>query len=299
MSSTDDAASDTPGRLPTYFISHGGGPWPWLVEQMPGDFGPLQRSLEAIPEELGARPRAILAVSGHWETSEFTVQTNPQPPMLYDYGGFPDFTYHVQYPAPGSPPVAERVVSLLDDAGIPARRDATRGFDHGVFAPFVVAYPEADVPILQMSIQRGYDPARHLAVGRALAPLRDEGVLIVGSGFSYHNLAMFGPAAERPSREFEAWLTDTLVERPVHERSAALLEWERAPSARASHPAADHLIPLMVAVGAAEGDAGFRTYFQPDFMGSITSSSYRFGTPPTVHGDATVTGAVAAPGGHR
>lgn len=287
------------GRLPTYFISHGGGPWPWLVDQMPGDFGPLQRSLEAIPEELGPRPRAILAVSGHWETSEFTVQTNPRPPMLYDYGGFPEFTYHVQYPAPGSPEVAEQVVTLLGDADIPVHRDGDRGFDHGVFAPFVVAYPEADVPILQLSIQRGYDPARHLAVGRALAPLRDEGVLIVGSGFSFHNLAMFGPAAERPSREFEAWLTDTLVDGPVDERSAALIDWERAPSARTSHPAADHLIPLMVAVGAAEDDAGVRTYFQPDFMGSVTSASYRFGALPVTDAPDPAEGAVAASGGHR
>lgn len=272
----------TTQRLPTYFISHGGGPWPWLVDQMPGDFGPLQRSLEAIPAELGARPRAILAVSGHWETPEFTVQTSPRPPMLYDYGGFPEFTYHVQYPAPGSPEVAEQVIALLDGAGIPAHRDAERGFDHGVFAPFVVAYPEADVPILQLSIQRGHHPAAHLAVGRALAPLRDEGVLIVGSGFSYHSLAMFGPAAATPSREFESWLTDTLVHGPASERSAALLDWEQAPSARASHPAADHLIPLMVAVGAAEDEPGTRTYHQRDFMGSITSASYRFGNVPTV-----------------
>jgi aromatic ring-opening dioxygenase catalytic subunit (LigB family) len=289
----------TTERLPTYFISHGGGPWPWLVDQMPGDFGPLQRSLEAIPAELGARPRAILAVSGHWETPEFTVQTNPRPPMLYDYGGFPEFTYHVQYPAPGSPEVAEQVVALLDRAGIPARRDAARGFDHGVFAPFVVAYPEADVPILQLSIQRGYDPSAHLAVGRALAPLRDEGVLIVGSGFSYHNLALFGPAAERPSREFEAWLTDVLVDGPVGGRSAALIDWERAPSARASHPAADHLIPLMVAVGAAEHEPGTRTYHQHDFMGSITSASYRFGAAPTADGDLSTAAAVAAPDARR
>jgi aromatic ring-opening dioxygenase catalytic subunit (LigB family) len=299
MSTIPDPAARTSGRLPTYFISHGGGPWPWLVDQMPGDFGPLQRSLEAIPAELATTPRAILAISGHWETTEFTVQTNPRPPMLYDYGGFPEFTYHVQYPAPGSPEVAERVVTLLGDTGIPVRRDGDRGYDHGVFAPFVVAYPRADVPILQLSIQRGYDPATHLAVGRALAPLRDEGVLIVGSGFSFHNLAMFGPAAERPSREFEAWLTDTLVDGPVGTRSDALLDWERAPSARTSHPAADHLIPLMVAVGAAEDEPGTRTYHQRDFMGSVTSASYRFGAVPSAVDDASEAAAVAAPEGRR
>jgi len=267
-------------RLPTYFISHGGGPWPWLVDQMPGDWSKLQRSLEAIPHDLGVTPRAILAVSGHWEEPEFTVQTHPNPPMYYDYGGFPEFTYRIQYPAPGSPEVAARVGDLLDDAGIPVRFDGQRGFDHGVFAPFYVAYPLADVPILQLSIKKGYDPEEHLAAGRAIAPLRDEGVLIVGSGFTYHNLRDFGPGGGRASKEFEAWLTDALVASEPGERSKRLLDWERAPSARASHPAEDHLIPLMVAVGAAEDEEGVRTYHEDDFMGSLTSASYRFGPLP-------------------
>jgi aromatic ring-opening dioxygenase catalytic subunit (LigB family) len=269
-------------RLPTYFISHGGGPWPWIKDQLPGDWGPLERSLQAIPRELGVTPRAILAVSGHWEAPEFTVQTHPHPPMYYDYGGFPDFTYRIQYPAPGSPEVAARVVELLDGAGIPNATDAARGFDHGVFAPFFVAYPDADVPILQLSLQHGYDPAAHLAVGRALAPLRDEGVLIVGSGFSYHNLGEFGPNGAVASAGFEAWLTNAVVDRPVTDRTEALLEWDQAPYARASHPAEDHLIPLMVAVGAAEDERGVRTYYDTEFFGgSLTSASYRFGpTPP-------------------
>jgi aromatic ring-opening dioxygenase catalytic subunit (LigB family) len=267
-------------RLPTYFISHGGGPWPWIEDQMPGDFGPLRRSLEAIPRDLGVTPRAILMVSGHWEERDFTVQSGANPPMLYDYGGFPEFTYHVQYPAPGAPDVAERVVGLLDTAGIPVRTDARRGFDHGVFAPLVVAYPDADVPVLQLSLRRGYDPGEHLAAGRAIAPLRDEGVLIVGSGFTYHNLRVFGPGAERPSREFEGWLSEVLVDGPVAARSDRLVEWERAPGARASHPAEDHLVPLMVAVGAAEDETGVRTYRESAFMGSITSASYRFGPLP-------------------
>ncbi len=264
-------------RLPTYFISHGGGPWPWIKDQMPGDLSNLEASLQAIPHELGVTPRAILAVSGHWEQSEFTVQTHPNPPMLYDYGGFPEFTYHIQYPAPGAPDVASRVGELLGDADIPVRYDDRRGFDHGVFAPLYVSYPNADVPILQLSIKHGYDPAAHLAAGRAIAPLRDEGIVIIGSGLSYHNLRDFGPTGAVASREFDGWLTETLVDAPLTERSARLLEWDRAPSARHSHPAEDHLIPLMVAVGAAEGDRGVRTYHEDAFMGSITSSSYRFG----------------------
>ncbi|HRE01438.1 MAG TPA: class III extradiol ring-cleavage dioxygenase, partial [Ilumatobacteraceae bacterium] len=132
--------------------------------------------LQDIPAGLGGvTPRAILMVSGHWETTDFTVQTHPNPPMLYDYGGFPEFTYHVQYPAPGAPDVAARAADLLRAAGWPVGEDAERGFDHGVFAPLVVAYPDADVPVVQLSIKRSFDPAEHLAAGRALAPLRDEG----------------------------------------------------------------------------------------------------------------------------
>lgn len=275
----------TEQRLPTYFISHGGGPWPWIIDQMPGDWTKLQRSLQDIPRELGVTPRAILAVSGHWEEPELTVQTHPNPPMYYDYGGFPEFTYHVKYPAPGSPEVAARVGELLDGAGIAVRYDDRRGFDHGVFAPFVVAYPDADVPILQLSIKKSYDPAEHLAAGRALAPLRDEGVLIVGSGFTFHNLAIFGPAGARPSAEFDGWLSEALVDASPAERTQRLLRWESAPSARVAHPAEDHLIPLMVAVGAAEDEAGVRTYHEDDFMGFLSSSSFRFGPTPSSAGE--------------
>ena len=264
-------------RLPTYFISHGGGPWPWLMDDMPGDWSELHRSLRTLPADVGVTPRAVLVISGHWETPELTVQTNPQPPMLYDYGGFPEFTYHVQYPAPGSPEVAARVAELLSGAGIAVAEDAERGYDHGVFSPFVVVYPDADVPILQLSIIKGYDPEAHLAAGRALAPLRDEGVLIVGSGFTYHNLRQFGPSAAVPSKQFDDWLTAALVDVAPAERTSRLLEWETAPSARIAHPAEDHLVPLMVAVGAAESDEGTRIYHEDDFMGGIASSSYRFG----------------------
>jgi len=264
-------------RLPTYFISHGGGPWPWIKDQMPFDLSVLEASLQAMPGEIGVTPRAVLAVSAHWEEPEFTVQTNSHPPMVYDYGGFPEFTYHITYPAPGSPEVAGRVAELLDTAGLAVQQDPVRGFDHGVFAPFVVVYPEADVPIVQLSIKHGYDPVAHLALGRALAPLRDEGVLIVGSGLSYHNLRLLGPAGETPSRQFDGWLTHALVDADPAERTSALLAWEQAPSARVAHPSADHLIPLMVAVGAAEQDPGVRTYHETSMMGSVTASSFRFG----------------------
>lgn len=264
-------------RLPTYFISHGGGPWPWIKDTMPWDMSVLEDSLIAMPREIGVTPRAVLMISGHWEAPEFTVQTNPNPPMVYDYGGFPEFTYHISYPAPGSPEVAARVAELLGAAGIAVREDPRRGFDHGVFAPLVVSWPDADVPVLQLSLRHGYDPEQHLAAGRALAPLRDEGVLIVGSGLSYHNLGLFGPGARRPSAEFDAWLGETLIDSDPALRTKRLHEWETAPSARVAHPREDHLVPLMVAVGAAEDEPAVRTYYETEFAGSITASSFRFG----------------------
>lgn len=268
----------TDDRLPTYYISHGGGPWPWIKDLMPGDWSVLESSLRDIPRQVGVTPRAVLAVSGHWEEPRFTVQTHPNPPMIYDYGGFPEFTYSIQYPAPGAPDVAARITGLLDDAEIPNAADRDRGFDHGVFAPLYVMYPDAEVPVLQLSLKSGYDPGEHLAVGRALAPLRDEGVLIVGSGFSYHNLAAMGPAGVEPSRRFAEWLNDTLVVGPVSGRADHLLAWDQAPGARQSHPAEDHLIPLMVAAGAAGHDRGTRVYHETNVMDAgITSSSFAFG----------------------
>lgn len=265
-------------RLPTYFISHGGGPWPWIKDLMPVDWSGLEASLRAIPREIGIEPEAVLVVSAHWEEPEFTVQTSANPPMLYDYGGFPEFTYHLSYPAPGSPAVAERVAELLAGAGIAVGRDDQRGFDHGMFAPLFVSWPDADVPMFQLSLRRGLDPAEHLAVGRALAPLRDEGVLILGSGFpSFHDLRAFGPQSADAARAFDGWLTDTLVGRTGEERSARLVGWEAAPAARIAHPREEHLLPAMVAVGAAEGDDGVLQYHEDDFMGWMSSSGYRFG----------------------
>jgi len=267
--------SDT--RLPTYFISHGGGPWPWMKEQMGGAYDRLEAALAGMPADIGRTPRAVLLVSAHWEAPRFTVQTSPAPGMLYDYGGFPDFTYHINYPAPGAPDVAVRVRELLERAGIASGEDAARGFDHGMFAPMAVIYPRADVPVLQLSLKTGLAPAEHLALGRALAPLRDEGVLIVGSGLSYHNLRAFGPAAKAPSAAFDAWLESTLAIADAATRSATLAAWERAPAARLAHPREEHLLPMMVALGAAEDEVATRVYHERDFFGGITVSSYRLG----------------------
>jgi aromatic ring-opening dioxygenase catalytic subunit (LigB family) len=266
----------TTTRMPTYFLSHGGGPWPWLTGPIRDGMAQLEESLRNLPTELPAAPTAILMVSGHWEAPTFTVQTNPNPPMVYDYGGFPEHTYSIQYPSPGSPALAARVVELLTGAAIEVAEDPHRGYDHGMYAPLAAAWPDADIPVVQLSIKHGYDPDEHLAVGRALAPLRDEGILIVGSGLSYHNLRLMGAGSKEPSRQFDAWLGDTVVERIGTERTARLLQWDRAPSARVSHPEEDHLIPLMVVVGASEHDPAVRTYHQHDFFGYATASSFRF-----------------------
>lgn len=263
-------------RLPTYFISHGGGPWPWVKDLIPFDVRDLEESLQSIPGQVGD-PTAVLCVTAHWEAPTFTVGTAAQPPMLYDYGGFPDFTYRLRYPAPGHPGVAARVLELLGSAGIPATEDSQRGYDHGTFVPLFVAWPDARVPVVQMSIKWGFDPEDHLAVGRALTPLRDEGVLIVGSGLSYHNLRRFGPDAAEPSRQFDDWLYRAMEADP-DTRTKELISWEQAPAARTCHPREDHLLPLMVALGAAEGEQALRNYHGS--MGGALASGYRFGALP-------------------
>ncbi|TAF70643.1 MAG: dioxygenase, partial [Curvibacter sp.] len=184
-------------RLPTYFISHGGGPWPWMAD-MRQMLASLDTALADMPRQIGRTPKAILMVTAHWEERAFTLGSNPAPGMVYDYGGFPAHTYSVVYPAPGAPELAVRVQSLLQAAGLPVALDPQRGYDHGTFVPLAVMYPDAKVPVLQMSLRAGLDPAEHMALGRALAPLRDEDVLIVGSGLSYHNLRNFGPGGTAP-----------------------------------------------------------------------------------------------------
>jgi len=269
-------------RLPTYFLSHGGGPWPWMTGDFRRNFDKLEQSLIEMRAELGDVPKAILVVSGHWEERSFSVSSAVRPGMVYDYYGFPEYLYRISYAAPGSPELAQRVRDLLVAAGIEARLDPNRGFDHGTFSLMKPLYPEEDIPVVQLSLDSQFEPAAHLAAGRAIAPLRDEGVLIVGSGLSYHNLgAMRGSAGHEPSRRFDAWLQRTLVHaRTPDERMGRLIDWERAPSARAAHPREDHLLPLMVAVGAAAGEPGAATYHQTDFAGGITASSFRFGIPP-------------------
>jgi aromatic ring-opening dioxygenase catalytic subunit (LigB family) len=262
--------------FPTYYLSHGGGPWPFMKDQFGTTYDRLDASLRDIPRQIGVTPQAVLVVTAHWEGPEFLISASPRPPMIYDYSGFPPHTYQVRYPAPGAPALAERVKALLDGAGQPARLDHQRGFDHGTFSVLYPIWPDASVPVVQLSLRSDYDPLTHVEAGRALAPLRSEGVLIVGSGLSYHNLRQFGPAGTEPARQFDAWLRQCMSLEPA-ERLARLLDWERAPAARQAHPQEDHLLPLMVALGAAEQEAASTVYHEDDFFGALAVSSFRFG----------------------
>ena len=265
--------------LPTYFISHGGGPWTHMKTHVGNMYDALEASLQDIPRQLGGtKPRAVLVVSGHWEEAEFTIMSGTRPPMIYDYQGFPAHTYEIRYDAPGSPEIAARARELLEAAGVHAALNRERGYDHGTFVPLYAMYPDADVPVLQLSIKRGYDPRTHLAAGRTLAPLRNEGVLIIGSGLSYHNLRQMGPAAHDASKAFDDWLYETLSESDPKKRLERLVSWHRAPAARVAHPREDHLIPLMVALGAAENEIACRIYNEDAFFGGVVVSSYRFGS---------------------
>ena len=267
-------------RFSTLFIPHGGGPCFFMdpPPTHPTLWDKMAAYLRGIDGSLGVRPKAVLVISGHWDTAIPTVNTSLPHTLLFDYYGFPEHTYRLTYPASGSAAVAARVRELLAENGTPSDEDAQRGLDHGVFVPFKLIYPNADVPIVQLSLQSDLDPATHLAVGRALAPLRDEGVLIVGSGMSFHNLRSFfvdDPRVNRSAEEFDEWLNDVVTASQGNHRAAKLKAWQQAPGAVASHPTPEHLLPLLVAAGAAEGDVATRTY--SDRLMGKPISGFQFG----------------------
>jgi aromatic ring-opening dioxygenase catalytic subunit (LigB family) len=251
----------TTSRLPVAYIPHGGGPWPF-VDMGFGDRAELDALagyLRGLATLAPVKPKAVLAVSAHWEERVPTVMTGERPPLLFDYYGFPPESYKLTWPAPGDAALAARTRALLEGAGFATGADAERGFDHGTFVPLKLTYPDADMPTVQLSLKRGLDPAEHIAMGRALAPLRDEGVLIVGSGMSYHNLRAFGAAGRGPAEAFDAWLRDAIAQEPA-ERARRLTQWSSAPAARQAHPREEHLLPLMVVAGAALEDRGTTAY---------------------------------------
>jgi aromatic ring-opening dioxygenase catalytic subunit (LigB family) len=230
--------------------------------------------LAGLAATLPAPPKALLVVSGHWEEAAFTATTAERPELIFDYYGFPEHTYRLTWPAPGDPALAARATELLQQAGLPAATSAGRGVDHGVFVPLKVAFPGAEIPAGALSRSGSLDPALHLDAGRALATLRDEGVLIVASGMSFHNLrGYFLPETAKRARAFDQWLTDA-IESPAQQRNALLTRWRNAPFAVYSHPREEHLLPLMVAAGAG-GDAPGTRIFTDEPMGAQISA-YRF-----------------------
>ena len=241
-------------RMPSLYLPHGGGPAFFMRDGMRDMFRPMEAFLAQVHTQLPVKPSAILVVTAHWEADVATFTGAAQPELIYDYYGFPPETYSLAYGAPGAPALAERAAALLDAAGNPAKVDPSYGWDHGVFIPLKVMFPQAKIPVLAMSLKAGLDPSAHVAMGAALRPLRDEGVLIVGSGMSYHNLrGLLGGGGMQASVQFDAWLDQALAG-DAAQRADALAQWSRAPSGRAAHPREEHLIPLMVASGAG-GDA--------------------------------------------
>ncbi len=244
------------------YLSHGGGPLPLL--QDPGHTE-LVATLQRIAAEL-PRPDAILVISAHWENDVATVTAGAQPRLIYDYSGFPPESYAIEYPCPGAPALAQQVHRALTEHGVTARLDAGRGFDHGLFVPLKLMYPEADIPCVQLSLLHSLDAADHLAMGRALRHVAWDNLLVIGSGFSFHNMRAFHQAdfnnADVKNAAFDAWLNAVVSDGTISEavREQQLLNWDGAAHARFCHPREEHLLPLHVCYAAAgkRCDASFK-----------------------------------------
>lgn len=236
---------------------------------------PMQDYLAGLIASLPERPRALLIISGHWESPDFAVHRGERPELLFDYYGFPPHTYSLRWDASGAPELADRAAQLLRGAGFPVAGESERGWDHGIFVPMKVALPRADIPVAQLSLRADLDPAAHIAAGRALEPLRDEGVLIVGSGMSFHNLRVRGEQATAPSILWDNALEAAVTDPDPARRAARVSDWGELPEARFAHPREEHLLPLMVALGAG-GDDPAALDHRSTVLG-WTVSAYRFG----------------------
>lgn len=232
------------------YIPHGGGPLPILGHE---GHTHMVEFLKTIPKTLG-KPEAAVIISAHWEEKVPTLTAHASPTLFYDYYGFPPETYEIEYSAPGSPPLAEEILALLKARGIGAALDRKRGFDHGMFIPMMLMYPGATIPCVQLSLTRNLNPEAHIAVGKALSGLNGKNLLILGSGFSFHNMNAFGAAGpDHRNIEFDHWLIQTCTDPDItrEEREKRLIEWEKAPHARYCHPREEHLLPLHVCMGMA------------------------------------------------
>lgn len=241
-------------KFPTVFINHGGGPLPLLGRQQDLVESMKEVVQNFLPKE---RPKAIVVMSAHWESNPIKITSASNPKMYYDYYGFPPETYEYSYPAPGSPDLAKRIQRLLNDNNLASQLDEKRGYDHGVYVPLMIVYPEADIPVVSVSLHDSLDAELNMQIGQSLAPLREEGILIMGSGYSFHNMkAFFNPSKEtlKGSRDCNEWLKDTILGKESNYLEK-LKKWDEAPGGRISHPREEHLIPLLMAAAAGGEDA--------------------------------------------
>lgn len=260
-------------RPAVLFLSHGGGPLPLLAD--PGH-AELVANLNALSEKI-KKPATIIVISAHWEETKINITHAEYPDLIYDYSGFPAESYDITYPAAGNPPLANALFSILNANGITTELNDNRGFDHGMFVPLKIMYPDADIPCIQVSLLKNLDPFAHIKLGEALAELSDKDVLIIGSGFSFHNMRAFFTPQTPESRQmndvFAAWLTETCASTALDEniRKERLINWEQAPFARYCHPREEHLLPLHVCYGAAGRAAA--EVFEFNILG-IKASAY-------------------------
>ena len=264
--------TDVTGNLSSVlFIPHGGGPMPLFDHEGHQE---LISFLKSITGEL-CDPSAILLISAHWEESKATITGGELPELIYDYYGFPKDAYEVEYPVPGHTVLAKRVHDLLQHHGIESDIDYQRGFDHGMYVPLKLMYPDATIPCIQLSLVNSLNPKQHIEIGKALSELREDNVLIIGSGFSFHNLNAFRSTEEfgdDKNEAFEQWLIDTCIDKSLSsaEREQRLINWSGAPYARYCHPREEHLIPLHVCYGLAGTDA--KLVFEGNVIGKKTSA---------------------------
>jgi len=274
--------NQAPRLAPAIFISHGGGPC-FFMEG--GSFTAIDKNSDVAQfyrdfakNFIPVKPKAIVIVSAHWEEATFHITSNPSPKLLFDYYGFPDFTYKLTYPAKCDVDLSKRIQAMLKDGNVPSNLDPNRDWDHGVFVPLKLIYPDADIPLVQISLNSNLDPALHIRLGEILAPLRKEGIMILGSGQATHNMGMLrsGINGEPPAHvvEFLSWMNET-AELPTKEaRKKRLLEWAKlAPHGRLHHPREEHLIPLHVVAGAA-GNHGKAVYTK--IIGNMGLNAYLF-----------------------
>jgi len=261
-------------KTPIIYIPHGGGPMPLLDEP---NHQSLVSFLSTTQSQLG-QPKAILMISAHWEEDIATVSSGQQPELIYDYYGFPKQSYEINYPAKGSPQLAQKILSMLESKGIEAKPDSNRGFDHGTFVPLKLIFPKADIPVVQLSLVNNLDPQAQINLGKAIGELSNQGVLIIGSGMSFHNLQVLmskAPEVLEKSKNFDRWLNNVIIGEQLNPQvqEAELVNWANAPDAQFAHPREEHLLPLHVCFGAAQ-TAGLiaENVFNQELLGAKTSA---------------------------